>query len=188
MKLKHTLALLSLATCAALSTSAFAQDTVQFTGSIITNACGSVTVQGGSTVNLPPRAHSNFGPNVGDGTGDTPFTVELDQCAPLPRTFAINFSNASASTAGPTQGFIMNTGVTNVGYELRNPASGLHINFTQVANSPSGPFDANTPTTGNVNTPGPHTLNYTVRYVRTNVATLGVGPTNATATMTVQYN
>jgi len=179
MKTKYILSLLSLATCAATNTSAFAQSTVTFKGEIVEQACGSVSLAGGDTVTLPQQSRGDFA-GVGSNAGQTPFSVDLDNCQPSSGTFALNFSNASADSAG----VITNTGVSGIGYELINPVGEQRIPFTSTPNSSTGAFDANTP---QVTGSGPHTLNYAVRYIKLDTA-VGTGVTNAVATMTVQYN
>jgi len=180
MKLKHTLSLLSLATCAALSTSAFAQSTITFNGLIEDSACGSVTVDGGATVTLPTQSASSFSA-AGTRQGGTPFKVTVNNCQPTTGTFAVAFSHTDADSA---TGYLTNIGVAGVAYELTN-TSDAHIDFYQNAPSPNSAPHANTPT-GGPGSAGPYELNYKIWYVST-AATVGTGATTKTATMTVTY-
>jgi len=179
MKLKHTLSLLSLATCAALSTSAFAQSTVQFTGEIVDQACGTVVANGGAAVVLPQRSVTDF-PATGTRQGGTAFSVELDGCKPANGTFAVAFSHASDVDAN---GYLGNIGAANVVYELTND-SDQNIPFYQGVPNSTSPIHANTPTGVGA---GPHTLDYKIWY-RSTANVVGTGVTDKTATMTVQYN
>jgi len=176
MKLKHTLSLLSLATCAALSTSAFAQ-TVTFDGEIVDQACGTVVANNGAAVVLPQQSVSDF-PTSGTRQGATNFSVELDNCKPPAATFAVAFSHAD--TDG--NGYLANIGAANVVYELTN-TSDVQIPFYTTVTSTT-PIHAATPT--GVGT-GPHTLDYKIWY-RSTANVVGTGVTSKTATMTVQYN
>jgi len=177
MKLKHALSLLSLATCAALSTSAFAQ-TVQFTGEIVDQACGDVEANGGNAVVLPQKSVSDF-PTTGTREGETPFNVALNNCRPATATFSVAFSHAS----DVANGYLTNIGAADVVYELTNDAD-QHIPFYLGAPSSTATIDPNAPTGTGV---GPHTLAYKIWY-RSTANTVGTGVTNKTATMTVQYN
>jgi len=182
MKLKHTLSLLSLATCAALSTSAFAQ-TVTFNGEIVDSACAAVAGSS-NVVTLPQQAVSDF-PADGAVAGLTAFKVVLTGCKPLNKTFAVNFSSPGNIVTG---GYLGTIGAGGLAYELLN-SSGAHINFTAAANSSTGGFDTNTPNTGVVTTSGPHELNYQVQYIKpAGSAAVTAGTTTQTAMMTVQYN
>jgi len=177
MKLKHTLSLLSLATCAALSTSAFAQ-TVQFTGEIVDQACGTVIANGGAAVVLPQQSVGDF-PVAGTRIGETEFSVDLDNCKPAGSDFAVAFSHASDVDGN---GYLTNIGAANVVYELTN-TNDQQIPFYSNVTSTT-PIHANTPRgTG----AGPHTLDYKIWY-RSTANTVGTGVTDKTATMTVQYN
>jgi len=187
MKMKHTLSLLTLATCAALSTSAFAQ-TVTFQGEITDSICTSVTTGTGNVVTLLPRASTDF-PSVGSFQGETNFNVILSGCNPATATYRINFSNAAADA----NGYLPNLTGTSAGYafELRNGGGTGRIEVTTSAVATSGPYDPDD--AGVVGVGGGATLPYRVRYVRTDTDSSGnpVAPNNgtviATATMTVQY-
>jgi len=177
MKLKHALSLLSLATCAALSTSAFAQ-TVQFTGEIVDQACGTVEANDGNAVVLPQQSVSDF-PATGTRRGGTAFNVKLENCRPPNATFSVAFSHVS----DVANGYLTNIGAADVAYELTNDTD-QHIPFYLGAPSSTATIDPNSPTgTG----AGPHTLAYKIWY-RSTADTVGAGVTNKTATMTVQYN
>jgi len=178
MKLKHALSLLSLATCAALSTSAFAQNTVQFTGEIVSEACGDVEANGGAAVVLPQQSVGDF-PQAGTRQGGTNFKVALDNCKPPTATFAVAFSHADVDTS---TGYLTNIGAANVVYELTN-TSDVQIPFYQNVTSTT-PIHAATPVTPTG--AGPHELEYKIWY-RSTADTVGTGVTNKTATMTVQY-
>jgi len=176
MKLKHTLSLLSLATCAALSTSAFAQ-TVTFNGKIESEACGSVVANGGNAVTLPTQSAAAF-TVLGTRQGGTAFDVALTSCAPPTGTFAVAFSHQDADT----NGYLTNIGVTGLAYELSN-TNDANIPFYQGAPAPNSAPHVNTPTGIGA---GPHTLSYKIWY-RSIAATVGTGDTTKTATMTVTY-
>jgi len=187
MKLKHTLSLLSLATCAALSTSAFAQ-TVTFQGQITDAICTTVVAGTNNVVTLLPRSAADF-PNVGDSNGVTDFNVVLSGCNPDDKTYRINFSNGAADG----NGYLPNLTGTSAGYafELLNSAGTGRIEVTTTAATTSGPYDADD--AGVLAVGGNATLPYKVRYVRTdtdssgNPVTRNNGTVIATATMTVQY-
>jgi len=174
MKLKHTLSLLSLATCAALSTSAL----VTFNGTIEASACGTVEVVGGDIVTLPTQSAAIF-TAAGTRQGATPFSVKVDSCAPPTGTFAVAFNHQDVDEA---DGYLPNIGVTGLVYELTNLAD-QQIKFYKNAPAPNTAPDPNTPTGLGA---GPHTLDYKIWY-RSIADTVGTGSTSKTATMTVTY-
>jgi len=101
MKIKHVLSLTSLAVCAALSTSAMAQNQVHFEGRVATTVC-SATVNGGSNlVNIPSVALSTLqtAQAAGDGAGMVSFRVELTGCD-QDGNYQVNFSQTGATAAG----------------------------------------------------------------------------------------
>jgi len=182
MKLKHTLSLLSLATCAALSTSAFAQQTVTFKGIITDSVCTSVVAGNNNIVELPQRSTGDF-PSVNSISGATKFDVVLSGCTPASATYRVNFSHATATGAG----YLPNaTGLSSgYGFALSADAAGTNqIKFTPAAAGTGGPFDGNDP--GVNSTTGAATLSYYAHYVRLG-ATTNIGTVESTATMTVQY-
>jgi len=184
MKLKHALSLLSLATCAALSTSAFAQTTVTFTGTITDSVCTTAVAGNNNTVKLPQQSKSDFtnGGGVNATAGSTKFDVVLSGCVPAVATYRINFSDPSADA----NGYLPNaTGAsTGYGFVLFDANDTNPIKFTTAAANTSGPFDPNDP--GVTGTNGAATLSYYARYIQLS-ANPTAGTVESTATMTVQY-
>jgi len=127
MKLKHTLSLLSLAICAAASTSALAQTgTIDISGNITSTGCvpslsGSVT---GTTVNLDSVSITSM--TGGVGVGEKPFTFDFTGCDVIPSTTQVwvHFSGANVDGNGritPT------AGSNNVRFQLKDGLGGAVI-------------------------------------------------------------
>jgi len=97
MKIKSAVSLASLAVCAALSTSALAQNTVNFEGYVVETAC-TVVAGANNTVSLPTVERAAL--ETAGTLGEVRFPVKLEDCDPSDRTYQINFSSATANAAG----------------------------------------------------------------------------------------
>jgi len=129
MKLKHTLSLLALASCAAISTSAMAQSTgtLDIKGFISPVSCTPQLTGGainGNTLSLPDAVLTDLNAN-GAFTGQTDFTFKVDACTTVGvDNMWVHFSGANVDANGrikPT------TGTQNVRFELLNGPGGAAI-------------------------------------------------------------
>jgi len=178
MKFKHTLSLLALASCAALSTSVMAQSSgsqVTIVGGISASICD-VTINGGrsSTVTLP-NITSNRLPAVGSTAGDTNFVVNLRNCDPSVSQVQMNFSSPRADAITGR----INSGLGGVSLQVLGGTRQVKATQTQSENLVSGDYSVA------VNTARAADLTYTVRYFREGQVTTGT--LNATANLTVAY-
>jgi len=136
MKLKHALSLLSLATCAAISTSALAQTgTITVNGKVIADSCtpnitgGGTSVTGTApnfTVTLPDVSSASLS-SAGATAGDTAFTLELTGCTLSAGTTQM-WAFFSGGNVNPTTGRLNNTGSSlDVSFQLTNGFGGAPI-------------------------------------------------------------
>jgi len=128
MKLKHTLSLLSLAICAAASTSALAQTgTIDISGTLTSTGCtptlsGSVT---GTTVNLDSVSVTAL--TGGVGLGEKPFTFDFTGCDVIPSTTQV-WVHFSGTNVDSSTGYITPTsGSSNVRFRLKDGLGGAVI-------------------------------------------------------------
>jgi len=191
MKLKTTLSLLALASCAAISTSALAQSTgtLNIKGYVSPVSCtpqltGSAI--SGNTLTMPD-AFINDLATPGSSTGETPFTFELTGCTTSGtiNNMWVHFSGTGIDGAGR-----LTTGNSNLRFELLNsPGSGTLIvaGGTAAATGPTATQGTSAAFTGtNPNRAASKT--YAVRYYAQNAVTAAdIGPVNAAVTYTVQY-
>jgi len=193
MKLKNALSLLSLATCAAISTSAFAQSgTLLINGSISPVSC-TPTISGpnvsGNTVTLQPAFINDY--SIGGATGGAQeFTFLWDGCSIAGVTNVwVHFGAGGTNVDG--NGRIMPTsGSQNMRFELLNDgASGTPIvaggNAGAQPNASQGSAVA---FTGGPNPNWTATKTYAVRYYAQNALTIAdAGAVASSVTYNVQY-
>jgi len=178
MKLKHTLSLLALATCAAVSTSALAQTaTVDFEGRILDTICSGIVAGDAGTVRLTGALVSEL-PGVGDTAKLTRFPVELTGCDPETANYQINFSSATAAN-----GRLPNVAGVNraqgVSLQLRSD-NGSILQFTNAPDTSRIP-----PTLDpGEDIAGTGTVFYQVEYYREGALTAGDYRASATMTLT----
>jgi len=178
MKVKHTLSLLALAACAALSTSVMAQNnpTVTITGEVGSDICN-VSVNGTSNLLMPKISISQI-PTVGSTAPGTTLDVSLRNCASHVSTAQINFSSQSADTNGR-----VSSGVNGVSIQVYSPSNNSPVFVTQTA---SNNKDPNNRYEVGVDSNGSAQLRYGVRYYRESMAA-ATGALNATLQLTVAY-
>jgi len=140
MKLKSVLSLLSLAVCAAVSTSALAQSgTIDINGNITSTGCtpslsGSVS---GTTVNLDSVSIENLNANPG-GIGEKPFTFDFAGCDVVPSTTQVwvHFGGGDTNSNGRIS---TNTGSNKVSFQLKDGLGGAVIKAGGAAPSGGAP-------------------------------------------------
>jgi len=192
MKLKYSLSLLSLAACAALSTSALAQSTgtLNINGFISPVSC-TPTLSGGAisgnTLTLPDAFIDTLN-SSGATAGQTPFTFELSGCTTSVgiNNMWVHFSGSNVDGSGritPT------SGSNNIRFELLNGPGGSVISAGGTAGA-TGP-SASQGTAAQFSGANPNrsaSKTYAVRYYAQNALTLAdVGAVSSSVTYSVQY-
>jgi len=178
MKVKHTLSLLALAACTALSTSAMAQSSITIIGEVGSDICD-VNVNGSSTATVRlPKVTSTQLANPGQTAGDTGFAVALRNCdTSVVSQVQMNFSSSSASSITGR----VASGVNNVSIQVLG--GGTQVAATTVASDALVPGSYS----GFVNAAGEANLNYVARYYREPGAGAVTGTLNAVVNLTVAY-
>lgn len=159
-----------IAALAPLAAQAASSGVINFSGKVFADTC-TITVNGGSTVTLPPVMVSAFGGAANTVAGATNFSVALTGCDTNISTAQMAFSGSQVDT---TTGNLKNTGSSNVEIELLNGASVVNTN-TQ-ANAPKISL-----------TNGAGTAPLTAQYISTTAATTA-GLVSSTVNFTLTYN
>jgi len=198
MKLKTSLSLLALASCAAISTSALAQSstgTLNINGFISPVSCTPVLSGGaisGNTLTLPDAFIDAL--NTNTTAGETPFTFELTNC-----DTSLGVNNVWAHFSGPNidgNGRITpTTGSNNIRFELINGPGGSPIVAGGAVPSGLAQPTAAQGTSAPFNPPAPATTNrsatktYAVRYYRQNTLTAAdIGAVTSAVTYNMVYH
>jgi len=177
MKVKHTLSMLALAACAALSTSVMAQNapTVTITGEVGSDICN-ITVNGTSNLQMPKISISQI-PTVGSTAPGTTLDVTLDNCASHVSSAQINFSSVNARGDGR-----VDSGVNGVSIQVYSPSNNQQTFVTASASNDKDRRNAYEVVVSG----GRAQLRYGVRYYRESMAA-ATGQLNATLQLTVAY-
>jgi len=179
MKLKHTLSLLALATCAAVSTSALAQQAnVDFEGRILDTICTGIVAGDAGTVRLTGALVSEL-PNTGDTAKLTRFPVELTGCDPNTANYQINFSSTSQLN-GRLPNASGNNPANGLSLQLRSD-NGSILQFTSAPDTSRIPPGVDP----GADIAGSGTVFYQVEYY--NEGGLSAGEYRASATMTLTF-
>jgi len=178
MKLKHSLSLLALATCAAVSTSALAQTAnVDFEGRILDTICSGIIAGDAGTVRLTGALVSEL-PDIDSTAKLTRFPVELTGCDPQTANYQINFSSPTA-----VDGRLPNVPGVNraqgVSLQLRSD-NGSVLQFTNAPDTSRIPPGLDP----GANVSGRGTVFYQVEYYREGALTAGDYRASATMTLT----
>jgi len=194
MKLKHALSLLSLATCAAISTSALAQTgTITVNGKVIADTCTvNITGQGSSvtggfpnyTITLPDVSSASLS-SAGATAGDTEFSVELSGCTLSAGTTRM-WAFFSGGNVNSSTGRLNNTGGTlDVSFQLTNGLGGAAI---QAGGSAAGAPGSNQGTSVAFQS-GSASKKYAVRYYANSALPSGAaGNVSSSVTYNIQYH
>jgi len=197
MKLKTSLSLLALASCAAISTSALAQSTgtLNINGFISPVSCTPVLSGAnlsGNTLTMDDVFIDDL--NTNTTAGETPFTFDLTGC-----TTSLGVNNMWVHFSGPNvdgSGRLTPTsGSNNIRFELLNGPGGTPITAGGAVPSGLATPTASQGTSAPFNPPAPATTNrsasktYAVRYYRQNVLTAAdIGAVASTVTYNVMYH
>jgi len=168
---KKSFTILSLAvSCAVPSTSVQAQAAiVTIQGALTSDSC-TASVNGGSPVTLPNAKESDI-PNVGNTTGETPFTVSVTDCGGNTGKTVKAYFYANHVTNGRLN--ITSGGGAGWQYQLL-PATGTTQLDVQTSATPSN----NAGDSGVVISGSSANVNYRVRYYRSaSAVTVGSGNT-----------
>jgi len=193
MKLKTTLSLLSLACCAAVSTSALAQSTGTLTikGNISPVSCTPVLTGGaisGNTLTMPDAYIDNY-TAAGSFGGETPFAFEWSGCQVSTGINNVWVHFGSDGNNIDTNGRIVPTvGSLNMRFELLNGSGGAVITAGGTAgSSPTASQGTSASFTG-VNPNQTATKQYAVRYYSTQALAISdAGPVESSVTYNVRY-
>jgi len=181
MNIKHIISLTSLAVCAALSTSALAQQLVHFEGQITNDSCTATVGGSGNTVTLPNVTLATLTSNT--TAGRTAFNVALSGCVPASGNYQINFSQATSTNGRLTNTSAATGKAENVTLRLlSNTATPTALVVTPAPSYARIPVaqDPGIDTTG-----GSGTGTYHVEYYNEGGATSG--EVRASAVMTMNY-
>jgi len=178
MKVKHTLSLLALAACTALSTSAMAQSSITIIGEVGSDICD-VNVNGSSTASITlPKVTTAQLSQVGATAGDTSFAVALRNCdTSVVSQVQINFNSNNANSI---TGRIA-SGVNNVSLQVIGGGRQIAATTSPQDGLVSGDYSAQ------VNSLGDANLSYTVRYYREAGTGAITGTVNAVTNLNVRY-
>jgi len=198
MKLKTTLSLLALASCAALTTSALAQSsgTLNINGSISPVSCTPVLSGAnlnGNTLTLPD-AHIDV-LNTSQTAGDTAFTFDWAGC-----TTSLGVNNAwvhfgaGGSNIDGTGRIVPTAGSQNIRFELTNGLGGTPIAAggpvtTGLLNPTAAQGTSAAFSGAQTDTNRAASKTYAVRYYRQNtLVAADIGPVSSTVAYTVKYH
>ncbi|HHB1426192.1 TPA: fimbrial protein [Serratia odorifera] len=157
-----------------MSSASAADGQISFTGEIIDAACQVVnSVSAPLDVTLGKVSKTAFS-GAGSTAAPTKFTLQLKDCPATAKSATVKFDGTAADNTNDA--LAVTGGATGVGIQLTDVSQNVLPLFSQSAAYPlkSGAAEVNN-------------LDFVARYVAT-AATVGVGPANAVANFTINYN